>query len=123
MPQVQAKVEMTMKKNLSMNNHDHSAVKPFLRWAGGKSKLVKSLVDFVPASNSYGRYFEPFVGAGALFFHMGPREAVLSDINTDLINCYQQVAKHPEEVWNLLQVHREFNSKEYLSNKLLDSSI
>ena len=96
-----------------MNNHNYSDVKPFLRWAGGKSKLVKSLVDFVPASNSYGCYFEPFVGAGALFFHMGPREAVLSDINTDLINCYRQIAEHPDKVWNLLQVHREFNSKEY----------
>jgi len=108
-----AHISKSMKRNLSMNNHDYPAVKPFLRWAGGKSKLVKTLVDFVPPSNSYDRYFEPFVGAGALFFHIGPSKAVLSDLNTDLINCYQQVAKHPEEVWNLLQVHREFNNKEY----------
>ena len=108
-----AHISKSMERNLSMDNHDYPAVKPFLRWAGGKSKLVKTLVDFVPPSNSYDRYFEPFVGAGALFFHIGPSKAVLSDLNTDLINCYQQVAKHPEEVWNLLQVHREFNNKEY----------
>ena len=114
LPQVE--VETLMKRNLSITNHKYSTVKPFLRWAGGKSKIVRSLVNFMPTSNSYDRYFEPFVGAGALFFYIGPSKAVLSDLNTDLINCYRQVATHPTEVWNLLQVHREFDSKKYYSH-------
>lgn len=107
------KPKTSMTGNLSIKNYDYAAVKPFLRWAGGKSKLVRFLADFLPLPNSYNHYFEPFVGAGALFFHIGPSKAVLSDLNEDLINCYRQVAKHPAEICSLLQMHREFDSKEY----------
>lgn len=107
---------MLMNVNLPTNNDDHPSLKPFLRWAGGKSKLVKSIKDFLPQSNSYDSYFEPFVGAGAMFFYINPSKAILSDINVDLINCYRQVAKHPIEVWNLLQIYKKLDSKEFYYN-------
>ncbi len=108
------KIEKSMKRRLRTSNcYYYAAVKPFLRWAGGKSKIVRFLAAFLPPWNSYARYFEPFVGAGALFFFIGPREAVLSDLNEDLINCYRQVARCPVEVCNLLQVPRELDCKEY----------
>ena len=105
---------MTLKKSLLERPIcEQLAVKPFLRWAGGKSKLVGLLEKFMPEVGSYNCYFEPFFGAGALFFHTIPEKAVLSDLNEDLINCYQQVSKDPSGVWNLLEEYIVNNSREF----------
>lgn len=70
-------------------------VKPFLKWAGGKRQLLPHLRRFYPAA--FGRYFEPFVGSGAVFFDLSSRgalagrQAVLTDENPDLIGCYLRV--------------------------------
>jgi DNA adenine methylase len=48
--------------------------------------------------SSFNRYIEPFLGGGALFFHLRPWPATLSDINADLINAYEQVRNNVEEV-------------------------
>lgn len=58
--------------------------RPFLKWAGGKQRLIHDLGPMVPSFK--GRYFEPFVGGGALFFHLAPEKAVISDVNRELIN-------------------------------------
>lgn len=57
--------------------------RPFLKWSGGKTQLLPELLKRVPAT--YGTYYEPFVGAGALFFALQPEKAVLGDMNGDLI--------------------------------------
>lgn len=69
---------------------------PLLKWAGGKRKLLSHILPLLPAT--FQKYFEPFVGGGALFFALAPRHAYLSDKNTDLINAYIQVRDRPEEV-------------------------
>jgi len=64
--------------------------KPFLKWAGGKGKLLPQLHALLPLG--FNNYFEPFVGGGAVFFslvHSGT--SVISDINTDLMNVYQHI--------------------------------
>lgn len=77
--------------------------RPFLKWAGGKGKLLKDLGPMVPSFK--GRYFEPFVGGGALFFHLAPRQALISDINPELINAYQVVQGDVESLISSLQAH------------------
>jgi DNA adenine methylase len=62
---------------------------PFLKWAGGKRGLLPALTALMPAS--YGGYYEPFVGGGALFFATQPCRAFLNDANEELINCYAVV--------------------------------
>lgn len=62
-------------------------LKPVLRWAGGKSHIISELKALIPAN--YTRYIEPMVGSGALFFSLCPQNAILSDINSDLINYYE----------------------------------
>src|SRR4051794_40003975 len=63
--------------------------RPILKWAGGKGRLLGELVARAPTS--YKRYFEPFIGGGALFFHMQPSSGVLADTNAELMRCYRAV--------------------------------
>src|SRR5436190_15227668 len=76
--------------------------KPLLKWAGGKRQLLPALRRFYPPD--FGRYIEPFVGSGAVFFdlcnagRLRGKEAVLIDSNADLIACYQAVRDAPEAV-------------------------
>jgi DNA adenine methylase len=74
---------------------DGSRVRPILRWVGGKQALVKRLLQRLPDVPEGQTYFEPFLGAGALFFSLAPQTAVLGDANPRLIELYQSVATNP----------------------------
>lgn len=77
---------------------------PIIKWVGGKTRFLPELVKRMP--RSYNRYFEPFAGGAALFFHLEPQcPAFLSDVNADLIAMYRAVRDEPEAVIQLLQVH------------------
>jgi len=84
--------------------------KPFLKWAGGKTQLLDELVSLMPKDKT-GRYFEPFLGSGALFFHINPSTAVLNDSNDDLINCYRVIRDNVEDL--ILDLNNHENNKEY----------
>lgn len=104
--------------------------RPFLKWAGGKRRLLEQFSTHFPTQ--FKRYFEPFLGGGAVFFHLSglgefgeegrgrKREerrkrpvAVLSDLNEELINCYVQVKERPEQLIGLLRSHRSTASYYY----------
>ena len=72
-------------------------VKPFLKWPGGKRWLIAYLYNLLK-ERTFNRYFEPFLGGGAVFFAICPKTAVLSDINADLVNTYHQVKEQPYEL-------------------------
>ena len=78
--------------------------RPFLKWAGGKQKLIRDLAPKVPSFA--GRYFEPFLGGGAMFFHLAPKQAFISDLNPELINVYTIVRDHVELLIKNLREHR-----------------
>lgn len=82
---------------------------PFLKWAGGKRQLLPEIRKYIP--KYYDTYFEPFVGAGAVFFDLQPKKAVINDINGELINTYQTIRDHVDELIDELKKHR--NEKEY----------
>lgn len=91
--------------------------KPFLRWAGGKSRLVSFLFNHIPPNFSAGnRYYEPFLGAGSLFFRLRPFKATLSDNNKDLIECYKAVQKRPDLIAKYLRQHLLNNCENYYYN-------
>jgi DNA adenine methylase len=76
-----------------------ATAKPFLRWAGGKRWLATSLARLL--SNRVTKtstYYEPFLGAGAVFFALRPQRAVLSDLNGELIATYSAVARRPSAI-------------------------
>lgn len=80
------------------------AATPIVKWVGGKTRLIPEIVSRLP--REHGRYFEPFAGGAAVFFHLGPAAAVLSDRNADLIAMYRTVAADPEGVIRRLELHR-----------------
>jgi DNA adenine methylase len=84
---------------------------PFVKWAGGKSQLIPQIIRLMPSR--FARYFEPFLGGGAVFFHTASynRNAFLSDINVDLINAYKIIRNNVEELITALKYHQDEYSK------------
>ncbi len=82
---------------------------PFLKWAGGKTQLLNELIKRVPVK--YNVYFEPFIGGGALYFAIAPDEAVIADINDDLVNAYLVVRDSPDELLEALSKYK--NEKDF----------
>jgi DNA adenine methylase len=82
----QRKIKTLMAKN-------PRAPAPFIKWAGGKGKLVPLLREHLPYNIASRRYVEPFVGGGALFFALQPTTALLADSNPELMVTYQAVYK------------------------------
>jgi DNA adenine methylase len=80
------------------------APKPFIKWAGGKRQLLVEILKHIPAYS--GRYHEPFVGGGAVFFALRPPTAFLSDSNERLVRCYQGIQKNVHDVIALLRRYR-----------------
>ena len=76
----------------------------FLRYPGGKQRLLRYLIQYLPSQLSIqGRFVEPFIGGGAVFFALHPRKAILSDINEELIELYRGISRYPDDVWNIFQ--------------------
>jgi DNA adenine methylase len=85
--------------------------KPFVKWAGGKTKLVPEILKYLP--EKYNNYIEPFVGGGALFFALKPKKAILNDINSELIATYKVIQKKPEELIFLLEDYQKKHNKDF----------
>lgn len=81
--------------------HSPPVARPILKWAGGKQQLLPQLMARLP--RRFGRYVEPFVGGGALFFALAPAEAVIGDSNPELVNLYRQVATNVDAVLGHLE--------------------
>lgn len=79
-------------------------VRPFLKWAGGKTQLLPEILASFP--RTFGRYHEPFLGGGAVFFALQPEQAVLSDINDELVETYSALRDYPDAVIQELQQHQ-----------------
>jgi len=85
--------------------------RPFIKWAGGKSRLIEQYKPFLPTD--FERYHEPFLGGGALFFYLAPqlqvegKRAYLSDLNPELVNVYRCVQSEVEGLIDRLAVHQE----------------
>lgn len=80
---------------------------PFVKWAGGKTQLLDKLEGYIP--ETYNRYFEPFIGGGALLLDIQPQKAVINDVNGQLLNVYSQLKADVEEV---IKIINEFDSIE-----------
>lgn len=74
--------------------------KPIIKFVGGKSQMLDTIKEMLPPT--YNRYYEPFLGGGAVLLELNPKEAYVNDINSELINMYIQVREDVEGViWHL----------------------
>lgn len=97
----------------SCDSSAKSASLPVLKWTGGKRWLAPHLVEIISRA-SFERYFETFCGGAALFFQLAPKQAILSDTNKDLINCYKQIRDDPEAVIAALRRHKNTERDYYV---------
>ncbi|MDR1526896.1 MAG: DNA adenine methylase [Dysgonamonadaceae bacterium] len=84
---------------------------PFVKWVGGKRQLLDSIMEFIPQNIHYYTYAEPFIGGGAVFFHIQPKNAIINDLNSELMNVYTVVKENSEELVTDLKRHK--NEPEY----------
>ncbi|MBD3797712.1 MAG: DNA adenine methylase [Campylobacterales bacterium] len=91
--------------------------KPIIKWVGGKRQLIADLKRLMP--KNYNRYFEPFIGGGALFFELKPKNAFINDYNPELTNLYTTIRDNPMELIEDLTKHKN-ESEYYYKTRALD---
>ena len=85
----------------------------FVKWAGGKRQLLDKLTNYMPLK--YNKYFEPFVGGGALLFKIQPNNFVINDFNSELIQTYKCFTNKNDfdDFKKMLNYHQNNHSEEY----------
>ena len=102
---------MTYKKKIPNGADLHKPLKPFLKWAGGKRWFVANHSEILP--RNFKCYIEPFLGSGAVYFHLRPKRALLGDYNVELIETYQAIKDNWRLVYRYLREHHRNHSHEY----------
>lgn len=95
-----------MKNNIDIIEYNS---KPFLKWAGGKRKLLSKIQHYIP--KDFSTYYEPFIGGGAVLFYLLPQKAIISDVSEELVNVYRVIKNNVDELIEDLKKHK--NEKEY----------
>ena len=92
----------------------HTTPKPFVKWAGGKRQLIPTLNENLP--KSFGTYFQPFLGGGALLFHMlterNGQKCSISDLNSDLVLAYTTIRDRVDSLISSLKTHERNYQKD-----------
>ena len=91
-------------------------MQPLIRWAGSKSQLISRLRSYWPGGRT--RYIEPFAGSARLFFELKPRNAILGDLNWELILAYRVLKADPESVFARVRRYRASASAYYSARRL-----
>lgn len=81
-------------------------VTPVVKWVGGKRQLLPEIKKYAP--KNFNTYFEPFVGGGAVLFELQPNQAVVNDINKELINVYSVIQNNVDELIETLSNQNEY---------------
>jgi DNA adenine methylase len=84
---------------------------PFLKWVGGKRQLIPSIVVHLPKNIREYNYIEPFIGGGAILFYLQPQNAIINDLNKELINVYEVIKNNLNEL--ILDLKNHKNDSDY----------
>ncbi len=90
-----------------------SDAKPFVKWVGGKRQLLSSIAQHIPKLKPGATYHEPFIGGGAVFFHLQPLRAHLTDSNARLIRTYRGIQEDVERVIQRLRKYEKQHDKDF----------
>lgn len=107
---------MNKPKKKLITDKKNKIVKPFLRWAGGKTWFTKHIENYIP--ENFNDYYEPFVGGGSVFFYLKSKglikgKAYLSDSNSDLINTYKVLKNNSKDLFEILKTHLDSENEYY----------
>lgn len=119
---------LILPKQFAANDIAPDGIRPIIKWAGGKRQLLPIIRGLMPAS--YRRYFEPFLGGGAVLLGLQPETAIVNDLNRQLINLYKQVKDAPDELIRLIRhldgarcdKEHYLNVREEYNNKIATST-
>lgn len=98
-------------------------VSPFVKWVGGKRQLMDSIMGVIPKNIKNYTYVEPFIGGGAVFFYLQPKNAIINDYNSELINVFNVIKDNLEELIVDLKKHKNDSDYFYDLRKLDRSEI
>ncbi len=84
-------------------------VAPFLKWVGGKRQIMPSIEQHLPKGIK--SYIEPFIGGGAVLFHLQPKNAIINDFNAELVNVYNVIKNDLENL--IVDLHKHKNDSRY----------
>lgn len=98
-------------RRLNSNVDGGKSATPVLKWAGGKTQMLNEIIPRVP--KRYGKYIEPFIGGGALFFNLGYSKSIIADSNPELINLYKQLSVNCDQVIEELQEYKNTEEMYY----------
>jgi DNA adenine methylase len=91
-----------------MNLLNKKELKPPLKWAGGKRQIINELVERMP--KKFNKYYEPFIGAGALFFEIKPENSTINDINYEISNLYKVLSNKANTI-KLIEALKDYETK------------
>lgn len=75
---------------------------PIVKWSGGKSDEISKILPYLP--ETYDTYLEPFIGGGALYFHLEPQKSVINDVHNELTDFYQSMKDgHANDIYNFME--------------------
>lgn len=86
-------------------------VAPFVKWVGGKRQIMSPIVKLLPNNIQDYKYIEPFIGGGAVLFHLQPKNGIINDFNEELTNVYRVIKNNLEELIIDLKKHK--NESDY----------
>src|SRR5690554_4517542 len=90
---------------------NNKLVAPFLKWVGGKRQLMPTIVEHLPENFKNLTYSEPFIGCGAVLFHLQPKNAIINDFNEELINVYNVIKNNLTEL--IIDLKKHANTADY----------
>ena len=93
-----------LKKQDIIDKINNISLSPIIKWSGGKKDEIKKFINYIP--KTYDTYLEPFIGGGAVYFHINPQKAVINDVHTELIDFYQSIKKgYRNEIYKFMKEH------------------
>jgi len=85
-------------------NDTNISLKPIVKWSGGKKDELSKIIPHIPLN--YSTYLEPFIGGGAVYFHLNPNNAVINDVHKELVDFYQSIKNgNSNDIYNYMKEH------------------
>ena len=97
-------VNKIVEEKLGTSVPHRPSLKPIVKWSGGKKDELKHILPHIPIN--YSTYLEPFIGGGAVYFHLNPETAVINDVHKELVDLYQSIKDgHSNDIYNFMKEH------------------